>query len=126
MNWHVFQCGAAWARLLRRCSGRLSEADALAGVSRLFGLDPRHLPSSEAEMHGEGAAATIEQVVGALLDQVLCACSPPRVMPVLRGCDWPAPVALRLEQGIRAAGCPAVFYQDTNLLAGRPPGPGWQ
>ena len=126
MNWHVFQCGAAWARLVRRCSGRLSEADALAGVWRLFGLDPRHLPRSEAEMDGEGAAATIEQVVGALLDQVLDACPPQRVMPVLRGSDWPPPVTHRLERRIRAAGCPAVFYQGTNLLAGPPPGPGWQ
>ncbi len=126
MNWHVFQCGAAWARLVRRCSGRLSEADALAGVWRLFGLDPRRLPCSETEMKGEGAAATIEQVVGALLDEVLSACPPQRVMPVLRGSDWPPQVTHRLERGIRAAGCPAVFYQGTTLLAGPPPGPGWQ
>ena len=126
LNWHVFQCGAAWARLVRRCSGRLSEADVLAGVWRLFGLDPHHLPCSEAEMAGEGTAATVEQVVGALLDRVLSACPPQRVMPVLRGCDWPAPVTHRLERRIRAAGCPAVFYQGTNLLAGPPPGPGWQ
>ena len=125
MNWHVFQCGAAWARLVRRCSDRLSEADALAGVWRLFGLDPRHLPRSEAEMDGEGTAAMIEQVVGALLDEVLSACPPQRVMPVLRGHDWPAQVTHRIEQRIRAAGCPAVFYQGTNLLAGPPPGPGW-
>ena len=126
MNWHVFQCGAAWARLVRRCSGRLSEADALVGVWRLFGLDPRHLPRSEAEMNGEGAAATIEQVVGALLDQVLSACPRQRVMPVLRGCDWPPQVTYRLERRIRAAGCPAVFFQGTEVLAGPPPGPGWQ
>jgi len=126
MNWHVFQCGAAWARLVRRRSGRLSEAEALAGVWRLFGLDPHHLPRSEAEMEGEGAAATIEQVVGALLDAVLRACPPQRVMPVLRGGDWPAQVTRRLEQQVRAAGCPAVFYQGTKLLAGPPPGPGWQ
>lgn len=126
MNWHVFQCGAAWARLVRRCSGRLSEADALAGVWRLFGLDPRHLPRSEAEMEGEGAAATIERVVGALLDEVLSACPPQRVMPVLRGSGWPPQVTQRLERRIRAAGCPAVFYQGTEVLAGPPPGPGWQ
>ena len=126
MNWHVFQCGAAWARLVRRCSGRLSEADALAGVWRLFGLDPRHLPRSEGEMDGEGTAATIEQVVGALLDGVLSTCPPQRVMPVLRGCDWPAQVTQRLERRVRAAGCPVVFYQGTRLLAGPPPGPGWQ
>ena len=126
MNWHVFQCGAAWARLVRRCSGRLSEAQALAGVWRLFGLDPRHLPQSETVMAGEGTAATIERVVGALLDDVLNACPAQRVMPVLRGHDWPAEVTVRLEQRCRTAGCPAVFYQGTTVLAGPPPGPGWQ
>ena len=38
MEWHVFQCGAAWARLLRRCIPGLSEAAALESVWRLFGL----------------------------------------------------------------------------------------
>lgn len=126
LNWHVFQCGAAWARLVRRGGAGLSEEEALAGVWRLFGLDPRHLPRSEAEMAGEGAAATIEQVTGALLDRVLEACPAQRVMPVLRGSGWPAAVTRRLEQRVRAAGCPAVFYQGTTALAGPPPGPGWQ
>jgi hypothetical protein len=126
MNWHVFQCGAAWARLVRRCIGHLSEAAALAGVWRLFGLDPGHLPRSEAEMGGEGDAATIEQVVAALLDGVLKACPAQRVMPVLRGHDWPAQVTRRLEERIRIAGCPAVFYQGTTVLAGPAPVAGWQ
>ena len=126
MNWHVFQCGAAWARLVRRCSDHLSEAAALAGAWRLFGLDPRHLPRSEAEMVGEGAATMIEPVVTALLDGVLQQCPAQRVMPVLRGHDWPAEVTRRLEQRIRAAGCPAVFYQGTTVLAGPAPGTGWQ
>lgn len=127
LNWHVFQCGAAWVRLARRGSGgRLSEAEALAGVWRLFGLGPRHLPRSEAQMAGEGAAGALEPVVGALLDRVLGASPAHRVMPVLRGADWPAAATRRLERRIQAAGCPAVFYQGTTVLAGLPPGPGWQ
>lgn len=127
LNWHVFQCGAAWARLLRRAGGgRLSEAEALAGAWRLFGLEPRRLPRSEAEMAGEGAAGTPEAVAGALLERVLRACPAQRVLPVLRGHGWPAAATRRLEQRIRAAGCPAVFYQGTTVLAGLPPGPGWE
>ncbi len=127
VNWHVFQCGAAWARLVRWAGGgRLSEAEALAGAWRLFGLEPRRLPRSEAEMAGEGAAGALEAVAGALLDRVLRACPAERVLPVLRGNDWPPAATRRLERRIRAAGCPAVFYQGTTVLAGLPPGPGWE
>ena len=126
MGWHVFQCGAAWARLVRTFIPGLTERDALAGVWRLFGFDPRHLPHSEAEMDGEGDATTIHQTVTALLDRVLNSCPAQRVMPVLRGHDWPPPVTRALEERARSAGCPVVFYQGTTLLAGPPPAVGWQ
>ena len=126
MEWHVFQCIVAWARLVRRFIPNLSEAAALEGVWRLYGFHASSLPGRESLLTGEGDAATIETVVTALLDSTLQACAAARVMPVLRGHDWPTEVTFRLEERIRGAGCPAVFYQGTTVLAGPPPGPGWQ
>ena len=126
MEWHVFQCGAAWARLLRRCIRGLSEAAALESVWRLYGLHAHSLPLREALLADEGDGATIERVVTALLRRALEECPAQRLMPVLRGHDWPPEVTLRLEERVRAAGCPALFYQGTSVLAGPPPGPGWQ
>ncbi len=126
MEWHVFQCIVAWSRLVRRFIPRVSEAAALESVWRLYGFRTCSLPRREALLTGEGDGTTIEIVVTALLERTLRACPAQRLMPVLRGHDWPAEVTFRLEDLIRGAGCPAVFYQGTTVLAGPPPGPDWQ
>lgn len=128
MRWHSLQPVGVWARYLLERTAGLAEADAVRLAAGLMGMDSLSFPTSVAE-YPKGDEGPAELTLATVTRQ-LELCLPlrdarMRVMPVLRGKDWPKEIIRHVAKTAESMNFAGILYQGTEALLGPPPDQGW-